>query len=76
MLCLLSGQRCQATASLDLNFTYHSNEKFTFATPKVMKTAKPGTNQQPIEYYLHQENEKICVVDYLPEYTRQTELIR
>ena len=49
LLCLLSSQRCQTIASLDLNFSDPSSKKFTFAINKVMKTTKPGKHQQPIE---------------------------
>ena len=76
LLCLLSGQRCQTIASLDLNFSDHTSKKFTFAINKVMETTKPGKHQQPIEYYSYQENEKLCVVNCLGGYIRRTELIR
>ena len=69
LLCLLSNQRCQNIASLDLNFGIHSSVKFTFAINKVMKTTKPGKHQQPIQYYSYQENERLSVVNW-------TELIR
>ena len=75
LLLLLSGQRCQTIASLDLTFNDHSSEKFEFAVNKVMKTKKPGKHQQPIEYSSHQGNEKY-VVNCLGEYIRRTELIR
>ena len=51
LLCLLNSQRCQIIAPLQLNFSDHSGEKFTFAINKVMKKTKPGKHQQPIEYY-------------------------
>ena len=54
----------------------YSSEKFTFAINKVMKTAKPGKHQQPIEYYSYQENDKVCVVSCLRECIRRTKLIR
>ena len=75
LLCLLSGQRCQTIASLDLNFSVHSSEKFTFAINKVMSTAKLGKHHQPIKYYSYQEKEKLYVINCLCEYIRRTELI-
>ena len=75
LLCLLSGQSSQRIAFLDLNFSYHSSAKFTFAINKVRKTTNPGKHQQPIEYYSYQENKKLCVVNCLGEYIRRTELI-
>ena len=76
LFCLLSGQRCQTIASLNLNFSYHSNGKIAFALRKVMKTTKLITYQQLIEYYSYQENKKLLVVNFLREYTRRIELIR
>ena len=75
LFCLLSGQRCQTIASLNLNFSYHSNGKFTFALRKVMETTKPITHRQLIEYCSFQENKKLIVKEFLREYTRRTELI-
>ena len=76
LLCLLSGQRCQTIASLDLNFSDQSSENFTFAINKVIKTAKPDKHQEPTEYFSHQQNEKLCVLNCLREYIRRTKLIR
>ena len=42
LLCLLSKQRCQVMASLDLNISVDSSEKFTYTINKVMNTAKSG----------------------------------
>ena len=41
-----------------------------------MKTTKPDKHQQTIEYYLYQENNKLCVINYICEYKRRKELIR
>ena len=42
LLCLLSKQRCQVIASLDLNISVDSSEKFTYTINKVMNTIKSG----------------------------------
>ena len=52
LLYLLTGQRCQTIASLDLNFSDQSSGNFTFAINKVLKTTKLSKHQQAIQYFL------------------------
>lgn len=76
LLCLLSGQRCQSIAALDLEMSHFSTEKVTFAFKKVLKTTKPGHHQKPLEFITFSTNKQLCVVNCLLEYRKRTDLVR
>ena len=50
--------------------------KCTFYFPSMLKTARPGYHQPPIEFLGFPKNEKLCRISTLNVYLKKTETVR
>ena len=51
LLCLLSGQRNQSMAAMEINFMNLTDDYCHFFIPEILKTTKPGRHLQHLEFY-------------------------
>ena len=75
LLCILSGQRAQSIANLNLGFMHHTSDMYTFYIPEILKTTTPTFHQTPLEFDAFEEDKRLCAVDCLDEYIERTKLI-
>ena len=76
LLCLLSGQRGQTIAALDLGSCSIKDNAATFYINQMLKTTRPGFHQEPLRYEKFLPEPKLCVLDCLKEYMDRTQSIR
>ena len=62
LLCLLSGQRNQSMAALDINFMNLTDDYCHFFIPEILNTTKPGRHLQPLEFNRYPNNANLCPV--------------
>ena len=72
MMCLLSGQRSQTLVSLSTDFTYLNNSGCVFYKSKLLKTSRPKSHQQPIEFKTYPHDVSLCVVALIKLYLDKT----
>ena len=75
LLALCSAQRSQTLVDLDLNYMHDNGDKIIFNVQSLMKTSKPGSHIQPVQF-ISFSNKKLCVVNTIRQYIRKTEKIR
>ena len=76
LLCLLSAQRNQSLAELDINFMSLTNDYCHFYIPALLKTTKPGRHTKPLELNRYAENLNLCPVALVTTYLAATAGIR
>ena len=76
ILCLLSGQRNQSIAALDINHMELTEDKCIFFIPKILKTTRPGHHLEPITLKRYQTNQYICPVTLVRLYLHRTSKLR
>ena len=75
LLALCSAQRSQTLVDLDLDNMHDNGDKIIFNIQSLMKTSKPGSHLQPVEFVSF-SNKKLCVVNTIRQYIKKTENIR
>ena len=76
MMCLLSGQRSQTLVSLSTDFTYLNNSGCVFYISKLLKTSRPKSHQQPIEFKAYPHDVSLCEVALIKLYLDKTAALR
>ena len=72
---ILSGQRVQSLQKLRLNDMSQDGDSIQFVFTSLLKTSKPGSHQQPL-IFLAFSDKSICIVHYLKEYMKRTQVLR
>ena len=75
-LALLSGQRTQTIASLDIHFLTLSWRTCCFVIREPLKHTRPGTHQVPLELPAYPQDRAICIVSILKDYLETTKSLR
>ena len=76
LLALVSGQRCQSLASLDLNDMYSSDDRIVFRFNSLLKQTRPSFQVAPLVISKFQDNPSLCVYSLLKMYLEQTTTLR
>lgn len=76
LLTLLSGQRCQAVKFFSIKNMEFSDLKCTFVITEKVKQSRVGTHLKPVEFLAYPEDEKLCVIKHLQEYSKKTQALR
>ena len=76
MMRLLSGRRSQTLASLSTNCMHLDNSGCVFYISKLLKTSRPKSHQQPIEFKGYPHDVSLCVVALIKLYLDKTAALR
>ena len=76
IVCLLSGQRSQTLAALPTDCMYFNNSGCVFYISKLLKTPRPKSYQQPIEFKAYPHDVFLCVVALIKLYLDKTTALR
>ena len=76
MMCLLSGQISQILVSLPTDYMYLKNSGCVFYISKLLKTSRPKSHQQPIEFNAYVHDVSLCVVALIKLYLDKTVTLR
>ena len=76
MMCLLRGQRSQTLASLSTDCMHLNNSGCVFYISKLLKTSRPKSHQQPIEFKAYPHDVSLCVVALIKLYLDKTAALR
>ena len=76
MMCLSSGQRPQTLVSLSTDCMYLNNSGCVFYISKLLKTSRPKSHQQPIEFKTYPHDVFLCVVTLIKLYLDKTAALR
>ena len=76
LILLVSGQRVQTLAFLDISNMKQSDSSFTFIIDKLLKQTRPGFKNPVIKLTAYAPDRRICVKRYLNEYLKRTETLR
>ena len=76
LMALLSGQRAQTLYALDITYMHITPERVIFYISELLKTSRPSFHQQPLNLTAYPQDGKLCVVQTLKEYLKQTKPIR
>ena len=72
LLCLLSGQRNQSMAALDIEYMNLTDNFCHFFIPEILKTTRPGHHLQPLELNRYPKNINLCPVALIKTYIAVT----
>ena len=76
MMCLLSGQRLQTLVSLSPDYMYLNNSRCVFYISGLLKTSRPKSHQQPVEFKAYPHDVSLCVVALIKLYLHKTAALR
>ena len=76
MMCLLSGRRSQTLTSLHTDCMYLNNSGCAFYISKLLKTSRPKSHQQPIQFKAYPHDVSLCVVALIKLYLDKTAPLR
>lgn len=76
LLTLLSGQRVQTIHLLDLSSMTINNSSCTFVITEKVKQTRPGKHVQPLKFTAYAPDKRLCVIKYLQEYLKRTNMHR
>ena len=76
LLCLLSGQRNQSIAALDMDYMHLTDNECIFYIPTLLKTTRPGHHLKPIHLKNYEENNNLCPVTLISTYLAVTAELR
>ena len=76
LMCLLTGQRSQTIAFLDLDYMHLDQDKAVFYIPSLLKQSRPTFHQDPLEFKKFPEDDKICPLKFITNYINYTSCIR
>ena len=76
LLSLLTGQRNQSLAALDVTQMVQDDEKVTFFIPTILKTTKPGKHIKPLVVKTYPHDTELCPVTLIHKYLKETSDIR
>ena len=76
LLALITAQRCQTLAKLDIQFMQDISDKLVFNIRGKLKTTRPGKHLDPIKIVPYANDTKLCPVLHIREYIRRTEEFR
>ena len=72
----MSGQRSQTLASLFTDCMHLNNSGCVFYISKLLKTSRPKSHQQPIEFKAYPHDVSLCVVALIKLYLDKTVALR
>ena len=76
IICLLSAQRDQVLAALDITAMQLCEDKCTFYIKELMKTSRPGKHTPPVELLSYPYDKSLCPVTLTKHYLWRTFNIR
>ena len=76
IICLLSAQRDQVLAALDITAVQLCEDKCTFYIKELMKTSRPGKHTPPVELLSYPYGKSLCPVTLIKHYLWRTFNIR
>ena len=76
LLALITAQRCQTLAKLDISHFQDMHDKIVFHIRDKLKTTRPGKHMTPIEILSYPKDEKLCPVAHIREYINKTKDLR
>ena len=76
LLALVTGQRMQTLAALDMNFMVVEELKYSFHIAEILKTTRPGSSPLTIHVNSYREDLDICPLECLKNYIKITENLR
>ena len=74
-MCILSGQRSQTMSLLKSNYTHIDENHCIFYIASLLKTARPGFHQHPLEFRRY-TNQSLCVITYIKGYLLEPKELR
>ena len=72
LLCLLSGQRGQTIANIDIEYIAMNDDTCAIMIPVMLKTTKPGRHMKPMKFNIYKEDSTLCVMQNLKKYIELT----
>eukprot|EP00794_Sanderia_malayensis_P013521 gene13521-14933_t len=75
-LCLLSAQRNQSLATLDINYMDLNDSYCHFYIPVILKTTKPGRHLRPLQLNKYPDDMNLCPVALIKTYIAATAGLR
>ena len=72
LLCLLSGQRHQSIAPLEMQYMHLTDKECIFYIPTLLKAKRPGHHLKPIHLKMYEENKNLCPVTLISTYLAVT----
>ena len=76
LIALLSAQRIQTLALLNIDHMVLDREKVSFKIPSLLKQSRPGHHLEDIVLTKYPWCRRLCIVTLLTEYIRRTESLR
>ena len=76
MMCFWSGQRSQTLVSLSTDCIYLNNSGCVFYISKILKTSRPTSHQEAIEFKAYPHDVSLCVVALIKLYLDKTAALR
>ena len=76
LLNILSAQRSQTIAFLDINCIHQTDSSITFYIPDILKQSKKGRHLEPITYKSYSINPNLCPVTLIKDYLSRTKGLR
>ena len=73
---LVTGQRVQTMAMLDIDNMFISQECISFQITQLLKQSRPGYSNPAIEFHLYPRDSDLCIYTYLAVYIRRTSSLR
>ena len=65
---LLNGERIKTLPSFDIKNMIIDEHKLIFIPLKLLKHSRPYYVNEPVKFYVHEENPKICPVQTIKHY--------
>ena len=65
---LLNGERIKTLPSFDIKNMIIDEHKLIFIPLKLLKHSRPCYVNEPVKFYVHEENPKICLVQTIKHY--------
>ena len=72
VICLLSAQRDQVLAALDITAMQLCEDKCTFYIKELMKASKPGKHTPPVQLLSYPYDKSLCPVTLIKHYLQRT----
>jgi len=76
LIALLSGQRCQTMATLNIETMSLNDKRCTFFVHSLLKQTRRRVHQKPIELLAFKDEPDLCIVTTLKEYLNRTKPLR
>ena len=76
LILLVTGQRIQTLAALDIDNMCSSSSSFIFRISSLLKQSRPGFTNPTVRLQLYEPDCRLCIYTYLTEYLKRTQELR